>query len=129
MTAPKKPKKDPIACLLGFAVDVEQTPEEAEQELREMGVDVPSFLARVQARRGNKGQTMLGFNGKDEPRLTPLTRHWANHVAIRDHASSPGSRACKKAGREATRLWETMSQEERDAGREWLEWIGWECEL
>lgn len=43
--------RDPIASLLDFAVDVEQTPEEAAQELREAGVDVDGFLARVRARR------------------------------------------------------------------------------
>ena len=51
MADPKKPLRDPIAALLDFAVDVEQTPEEAEQELREAGVDVAGFLARARERR------------------------------------------------------------------------------
>jgi hypothetical protein len=51
MVDPKKPLRDPIAALLDFAVDVEQTPEEAEHELREMGVDVAAFLAHARERR------------------------------------------------------------------------------
>ena len=47
---------DPIAALLDFAVDAEQTPEEAEQELREMGVDVDAFLARVRERRAREAE-------------------------------------------------------------------------
>lgn len=54
MADPKKPERDPIAALLHFAIDVEQTPEEAEQELRAMGVDVEGFLARVRARRAKQ---------------------------------------------------------------------------
>lgn len=46
----KKPTRDPIAALLDFAVGVEQTPEEAQKELREMGVDVAAFLARIRER-------------------------------------------------------------------------------
>lgn len=53
MADPKKHLRDPIGALLDFAVDVEQTPEEAEQELREMGVDVAAFLARARERRAS----------------------------------------------------------------------------
>jgi hypothetical protein len=51
MADPKRPSRDPVAALLDFAVDVEQTHEEAEQELREMGVDVDGFLAGARQRR------------------------------------------------------------------------------
>jgi hypothetical protein len=51
MAEPKKPSRDPIAALLDFAVDIEETPEEAERELRAMGVDVDSFLAQARERR------------------------------------------------------------------------------
>lgn len=44
-------KHDGIGALLEFAVEMEQSPEEAEEELREMGVDVNGFLARVRKRR------------------------------------------------------------------------------
>lgn len=54
MADSKKPLLDLIAALLDFAADVEQTPEEAEQELRERGVDVDGFLARVRARRAKQ---------------------------------------------------------------------------
>lgn len=42
-------RRDPIAALLSFAVDLEESPEEAEAELRAMGVDVEAFLSRVRA--------------------------------------------------------------------------------
>jgi hypothetical protein len=51
MAEPRKPLRDPIAALLDFGVEVEQSAEEAEQELREMGVDVDAFLARAKGRR------------------------------------------------------------------------------
>jgi hypothetical protein len=56
MADPKKPLRDPIAALLAFAVDVEQTPEEAEQELRAMGVGVEGFLARSRERRAKQAE-------------------------------------------------------------------------
>lgn len=51
MADPKKPLRDPISALLDSAVNVEQTPEEAEEELRDRGVDVAAFLARARERR------------------------------------------------------------------------------
>jgi hypothetical protein len=51
MADSKKPLRDPLAALLDFAVEDEQTPAEAAQELREMGVDVAAFLARARQRR------------------------------------------------------------------------------
>lgn len=56
MADPKKPLRDPIAALLDFAVDVEQTGDEAEQELREMGIDVDGFLARARERRARQAE-------------------------------------------------------------------------
>lgn len=56
MADPKPPLRDPIGALLDFAVDVEQTPEEADQELRAMGVDVDGFLARARARRAGHAE-------------------------------------------------------------------------
>jgi hypothetical protein len=54
MADPKKPLRDPIAALLDFAVEIEQTSDEAEQELRAQGVDVDSFLSRARARRAEQ---------------------------------------------------------------------------
>jgi hypothetical protein len=54
MADSKKPLRDPIAALLDFAVEVEQTPAEAEQELREMGVDIAAFLASARERRARQ---------------------------------------------------------------------------
>jgi len=56
MADPKKPLRDPIAALLDFAVEVEQSPDEAEQELRAMGVDVDGFLARARERRASQAE-------------------------------------------------------------------------
>lgn len=56
MADPKKPLRDPIAALLEFAIDIEQTGDEAEQELREMGVDVDGFLARARERRARQAE-------------------------------------------------------------------------
>lgn len=42
---------DAIGRMLTFAVEQDQTPEEAEAELREAGVDVDGFLRRARARR------------------------------------------------------------------------------
>jgi hypothetical protein len=56
MADPKKPQRDPIAALLDFAVDVEQTSDEAEQELRATGVDVDGFLARARERRARQAE-------------------------------------------------------------------------
>lgn len=51
MAEAKKPARDAIAALLAFAVDVDQTPTEAREELEEMGIDVEAFLTRVADRR------------------------------------------------------------------------------
>jgi hypothetical protein len=56
MAESKKPPRDPIAALLDFAVDVERTPEEAEKDLRAMGVDVDGFLARARERRARQAE-------------------------------------------------------------------------
>ena len=54
MAESKKSLRDPIAAMLDFAVDVDQTAEEAEQELRDASVDVDGFLARARARRAKQ---------------------------------------------------------------------------
>lgn len=43
-------RRDAIEALLEWAAEVDLTAEEAEEELRREGVDVPGFLARVEER-------------------------------------------------------------------------------
>lgn len=64
MAEPKKPTRDPIAALLEFSTEYEQTAEEAEQELRAAGVDVDGFVARLKERLAKQA---------DEGRLGWLT--------------------------------------------------------
>ncbi len=64
MAEPKKPTRDPIAALLEFSTDYEQTAEEAEQELRTAGVDVDGFAMRLRERLAKQA---------DEARLEWLT--------------------------------------------------------
>ena len=51
MADPRKPQRDAIDALLRLDVNVDETPAEAEAELRAMGVDVDGFLARARERR------------------------------------------------------------------------------
>jgi hypothetical protein len=55
MADPKMPSRDPIAALLEFSADYEQTPGEAEQELRAAGVDVGGFVTRLKERLAKSG--------------------------------------------------------------------------
>lgn len=50
MADSQKASRDPIAALLEFSEDYEQTPEEAEHELRAAGVDVVGFVGRLKTR-------------------------------------------------------------------------------
>ncbi len=64
MAEPTRPTRDPIAALLEFSTDYEQTAEEAEQELRAVGVDVDGFAIRLRERLAKQA---------DEARLEWLT--------------------------------------------------------
>ena len=63
ITEASAPKRDGIAALLAFAVDDDQTVEEAEEELRAAGIDVPAFLERVHARLA---KAHVGSNGDEK---------------------------------------------------------------
>lgn len=50
--------KDVLGAMLAWAIDVDQTPSEAEEELRSAGVDVDAFLARVHERRDGERDSL-----------------------------------------------------------------------
>jgi hypothetical protein len=50
MTDSKIRPRDPVAALLDFSEDCEETADEARQELLAQGVDVDGFLSKVRAR-------------------------------------------------------------------------------
>lgn len=50
MTDSTKPERDPIEAMFRFAVDYEQTADEARKELEDDGVDVDTFLAKLESR-------------------------------------------------------------------------------
>jgi hypothetical protein len=56
LSEPKKPVRDAVAALLDLAAGDEQTPEEAEAELRANGVDVDGFLGRLRTRLKNQAE-------------------------------------------------------------------------
>jgi hypothetical protein len=64
MADSRRASRDPIAALLEFSEDYEQTPEEAEEELRAAGVDVGGFVGRLKTRLTDQA---------DEVRLAWLT--------------------------------------------------------
>jgi hypothetical protein len=62
MGDPKEPARDPIASLLEFSADCEQTAEEAEQQLRAAGVDVDGFVTRLKERLAKQAdEVRLGW--------------------------------------------------------------------
>jgi hypothetical protein len=80
MADPRKPPRDPIASLLAFSADYEQTPEEAEEELRAGGVDVTGFVSRLKSRLADQAE---------EVRLAWLT-------AARENLKTPANVAARE---------------------------------
>lgn len=95
MSDPKK-SKDGVDAMIEFATDGPITHEEAEKELREDGVDVTGFLARLEARLKPH---------RDAIRLAPLTAARDGVAADRARVAARSARSSRYEGMDKAALY------------------------